>query len=55
MTPLQTWRARQHENTTTTSDQQLAAFLRGVDPRAAQLDRAAHASPVELRMIGAAR
>jgi len=59
MTPLDALRRQQHEEALTPSDAQLIAFLTGVDPATAALevalDHAAHASPREIRMIGARR
>lgn len=52
MSPLEAWRAAQHEDTRTVSDAQLEAFLAGCDAREVALDRASHASPIEVRMIG---
>ena len=55
MTYADTWHATQHDDVTLASDAQMTAFLRALDPGLVQLDRAAHASAVELRMIGASR
>lgn len=37
------------------SDHAFTAWLAALDPRAVQLDRAAHATPTELRMIARSR
>lgn len=37
------------------SDHQFRAFLTALDPRDARIDRAANASPIELRMLGNTR
>lgn len=55
MTPLESLRAAQRDDTTLPSDAALTSFLRACDPGNVALDRAAHASPIELRMIGHTR
>lgn len=55
MTSLDEWRWAQRNDVPTVSDAQLEAFLAGIDLRAAALDRAAHATDEELRMIGRSR
>lgn len=51
MTPLESLRAAQRDDTTLPSDARLTAYLRSIEPGQVALDRAARMTELEVRML----